>query len=82
MHATIIVLAFAGLSVAQSTTSLFIPGADAQPFIASIIGSVRVGESCLLCPADTSRILLQRLTPSNAFPVLMLVIVVFLEGSF
>ncbi len=35
-------LAFAGLCSAQTTTlSLYIPGADTQPLIGSIIGSVR-----------------------------------------
>jgi hypothetical protein len=34
-------LAFAGLSVAQSTISLYIPGADTQPLVGSIIASVR-----------------------------------------
>jgi hypothetical protein len=34
-------LAYAGLSFAQTTTtSLYIPGADTQPLIGSIIGSV------------------------------------------
>jgi hypothetical protein len=41
MHLTVKALAFAGFSFAQSTISLFIPDADAQPFIASVIGSVR-----------------------------------------
>jgi hypothetical protein len=36
-------LALAGLSSAQTTTiSLYIPGADTQPLIGSIIGSVRI----------------------------------------
>jgi len=39
MRSVTIALALAGLSAAQSTTSLFIPGAAPQPLIASIIGS-------------------------------------------
>jgi hypothetical protein len=39
-------LAVAGFSSAQSTVSLFIPGADLQPLVASIVGSVQIS-SCL-----------------------------------
>jgi len=40
---SILSLAFAGLSYAQTTTiSLYIPGADTQPLIGSIVGSVCV----------------------------------------
>lgn len=39
MHFIIIALAFVCLSAAQTTTSLFIPGADTQPLVAHVIGS-------------------------------------------
>lgn len=77
-------LTLAGLSLAQSSTiSLYIPGADTQPLVGSIIGSVSPSYSVLplisfsdrLANWTLPRILLLLLMLFNVLLVLMIVIV-------